>query len=238
LTDAIPANRAVSTTIPRREIAAVLDDPEESPELILQVVPADDRAAEPATVTMAWSREDLARLLGGSDGADIMLTFDRDQLAQAVGDVEAHGMRARAAVFSVAAVGALASGASIASAMHTADGGAVARATPTAFVDRTLTDASSGAGYAAQAESSAADSLVTDASSAGGYAAAAETSSADTLRTDASSGTGYAPAPTSGGGAFVDIHRPSTTDSLLAVGLLAIAGATFATRRVGTARPV
>jgi len=193
LTATIPADRAVSAAIPRREIAAAFGDPEGSPELVLQLVPAGDAAAEPATITMTWSRTDLERLLRGSDGSEVVLTFDREQLAQAVGDVEAHGMRARAAIFSVAAIGALGSGASIANAMHTADGGDVA----------------------AVAQPAAVDSMVTDASSSAGYGTV----------------------PTTSDNAFIDLHRPSTTDALLAAGLLAIAGASFATRRVGTARP-
>jgi hypothetical protein len=276
LADMVPADRAVAATIPRQEIAAALADREGTPELVLQVVPPGGAAAEPAAVSMAWSRDDLERLLGSSDG-DVVLTFDRDQLTAAIDDVEAHGMRARAAVFTVAAIGALGTGASIANAMHTADGGDLATPAAVASIDRTLTDSSSGSGYAvapsaadsmvtdassggytAPAQTAAADSMVTDASSAGGYAAPAQTgadsmvtdassaggytaaadaSSADTLRTDVSSGGGYAPAPSSSDGSFFDVHSPSTTDALLAAGLLAIAGASFATRRVGTARP-
>jgi hypothetical protein len=193
LTDKIPADRAVSATIPRREIAAAFGDPEGAPELVLQLVPARDAGAEPATISMGWSRADLERLLRSSDGAEVVLTFDREQLTQAVGDVEAHGMRARAAIFSVAAIGALGSGAAIATAMPTADGGDVV--------------------------------------------GVAQPSAADSMLTDASSSAGYGTVPASSDNAFLDLHRPSTTDALLAAGLLAIAGASFATRRVGTARP-
>jgi hypothetical protein len=101
--------------------------------------------------------------------------------------------------------------------------------------DTMVTDASSGAGYAAP---SATDSMVTDVSSAGGYAAAADASGADAMRTDVSSTGGYGGVPSTGGsGAFIDIHQPSTTDLLGGAFVLAIAGASFAARRVGTARP-
>jgi hypothetical protein len=82
-----------------------------------------------------------------------------------------------------------------------------------------VSDAASGAGYAAPATDAgtAAGGSVTDVSSAGGYGPVATTGSS---------------------GQFLDIHQPSTTDGLIAGGiLLAIAGATFATRRPGAARP-
>jgi hypothetical protein len=57
--------------------------------------------------------------------------------------------------------------------------------------------------------------------------------------TDVSSTGGYGTVPATGSsGGFLDIHQPGTTDGLIAGGiLLAIAGATFASRRSGTARP-
>jgi hypothetical protein len=254
LTDTIPADRALSVTVPRREISDVLKDSDAMPELTLRVVAAD---SEPAEVGMSWERDELERLLRATDGPEVTLTFDRNQLAQALADVEAHGLRSRAAIFTVAAIGALGSGATIANAMPTGDSGPVVSPTPISGVDRTLTDASSGAGYAAvqpsaadsmvtdassgagyAAASSPTDSMVTDASSGAGYAAASGGSAADSIRTDVSSAGGYSAVPSTGGsGAFIDIHQPSTADLLGGAFLLAIAGASFAARRVGTARP-
>jgi hypothetical protein len=296
LTETIPADRALSVAIPRREISDVLQDSDATPELMLRVASRD--AAEPATVSMSWRREELERLLSGTGGADVVLTFDRDELAQALGDVEAHGVRTRAAIFAVAAAGALGGSASLANAMPTSDSGPVVSPTSISTIDRTLTDASSGSGYAAAqasaadsivtdassgagyaaaqpsaadsmvtdassgagygaAQASAADSMVTDASSGAGYAvpsatdsmltdvssgsgyaAAADGSAADSIRTDASSTGGYGGVPSTGGsGAFIDLHQPSSADLLGGAFLLAIAGASFAARRVGTARP-
>jgi hypothetical protein len=81
--------------------------------------------------------------------------------------------------------------------------------------------------------------MLTDASSAAGYTAAAEGSAADTLRTDASLSGGYGPVDSGSSGSLFAVHAPSTTDGLLAGGiLLAITGATFASRRhTGTVRP-
>ena len=50
---------------------------------------------------MTWSRDELARVLEGANGDKVVLTFDRDELSQAIGEVEAHGLRERALVFAV-----------------------------------------------------------------------------------------------------------------------------------------
>jgi hypothetical protein len=120
LTDRIPAERAVVASVSRREIRDVLQGEEAAPELTLDVVAGDGSHAH-GTVSMTWSREDLEELLEGS-GDDVILTFDRNELAAVLSDVEAHGLRTRGAVFAVAAVGALGSGASIANAMPAGDG--------------------------------------------------------------------------------------------------------------------
>ena len=164
LTDRIPAERAVAASIPRREITDVLHEADATPELTLDVV-AGDGSREHGTISITWGRDELERLLDGAHGDDVVLTFDRNELMAAFDDVESHGLRARAAVFAVAAVGALGTGAAVASASEVADsGGAVAAATAPAF-----TDASSTGGYATPSQVDAAPAS-TDASSAGGYA--------------------------------------------------------------------
>jgi hypothetical protein len=139
LTDRIPAERAVAASVPRREIRDVLQGEGAAPELTLDVV-AGDGSHEHGTVSMTWSREDLEKLLEGS-GDDVILTFDREELAAVLSDVEAHGLRTRGAVFAVAAVGALGSGASIANAMIPAGDGVgsnTAAAAPTIQNDARL----------------------------------------------------------------------------------------------------
>lgn len=173
LTEAIPADRALAAAIRRTDIADVLRDPDATPELVLRIVVPG--RTEPAELSVAWQRGELERILDATDGPEVVLTFDRDQLASATSDVEAHGLRTRTAVFAVAAAGALGSGATVADAMPTADGGPVAPATTSA-----------------------------DGGSAG----------------------------------ILDVHQPGTADLIGGAFLLAIAGASFATRRVGTARPV
>ncbi len=109
-----------------------------------------------------------------------------------------------------------------------------------------ITDVSSTGGYAAPATeaTSAADSMVSDAASGSGYTAPAADAGASAAAasgvTDVSSAGGYGTATATGSsGGFLDIHQPDgTTDGLIAGSiLLAIAGATFAARRAGTARP-
>jgi hypothetical protein len=114
LTNDILAQRAVGASVSRRQITDVLHEPDGAPELVLDLVAAE--GDERATISMTWSRDDLEQLLESASGDAMVLVFDRDELASALGDVEAHGVRARAAVFAVAAAGALGSGASIANA--------------------------------------------------------------------------------------------------------------------------
>ena len=194
----IPAQRAVAAIVPREEITAVLRDPEGSPELSLQIV---EDAGEPSVIAMTWSRDELARVLEGANGDKVVLTFDRDELSQAIGEVEAHGLRERALVFAVVATGALGSGAAIANAMPTNDdqGPAVTSVAPAVFpvvastapaapVADSTTDASSAAGYTAVEATTG--SIVTDASSAAGYASPAEPGASAGV-TDVSSAGGY-----------------------------------------------
>jgi hypothetical protein len=126
LTNDILAQRAVGASVSRRQITNVLHEPDGAPELVLDLVTAE--GGEHATISMTWSRDDLERLLEAASGDEVALMFDRDELASAFSDVEAHGLRARTAVFAVAAAGALGSGA-IANATVVADGGGAA-ATP------------------------------------------------------------------------------------------------------------
>jgi len=176
LTDRIPAERAVSTSFSSREIRSVLKEADATPELTLDVV-AGEGSPEQGTISMTWSRSDLERLLEGASGDDVVLTFDRNELTAALADVETHGMRERAAVFAVAAVGALGASAAIANAQVVGgEGGGPASAVSTAPA---FTDVSTG-GYATPSQS-ASDAMVTDAST-GGYAAPSQSDDAAALQ--------------------------------------------------------
>jgi hypothetical protein len=186
LTEEIAPQQAVVAYVPREEIMTVLRDPEAQPELELQIHGGD----EPSRISMEWSRNELEDLLARATGDTVVLTFDRDELALAFADVEAHGMREKALVFAVCATGALGVGAGVANAQLAppGDGGPVV----TSVAPASYTDASSGGGYAAAAATTPAADQISDAASGSGYAAAATGSAADTMVTDASSGAGYA----------------------------------------------
>ena len=175
LTERIPAERAVAASFSSREIRDVLKEADATPELTLDVV-AGEGSREHGTISMTWSRSDLEQLLEGASGDDVVLTFDRNELTAALGDVETHGMRERAAVFAVAAVGALGTGAAIANAQVVGgEGGGPASVAATAPA---FTDVSTG-GYATPSQS-ASDAMVTDAST-GGYAAPSQADDAAAL---------------------------------------------------------
>jgi hypothetical protein len=141
LTRAIPPQRAISASVSRREINAVLDDTDGIPELLLDVISVD--RGERGTISMTWSRDELERLLEAASENEVVLTFDEEELTSFLSDVEAHGMRTRAAVFAVAAAGALGTGASIANASIAGGEGGGGTATPiTATADAAAAAAS------------------------------------------------------------------------------------------------
>jgi len=213
LMDRIPAERAVAASVSRREIRDILQDTDAAPELVLEVV-AGENIGEHGTISMTWSRDDLEKLLASASENEVVLTFDRDELAAALGDVEAHGMRARAAVFAVAAMGALGTGASIANAQipgnidggpsgtpvaATTDGGALQARSEAMNVqyglgdsasDATVTDASTG-GYATPSQSDDATAALQARSEAMNAQYGLGDRASDAIVSDASTG-GYA----------------------------------------------
>ena len=119
----------LSTTISRTAVeeALRLDEP---PALVLDVTgPAGERS-----IAVSWKRDDLERLLREATGDTIQLTFDRAGLEQALADddVEAHGLKQKAAVLAVAlaAAAGVAGGAS-AMPMGTGGGPSAGQADPT-----------------------------------------------------------------------------------------------------------
>jgi len=156
LTDRIPAERAVAASFSSREIRDVLHEADATPELTLDVV-AGDGSPEHGTISMTWSRSDLERLLESASGEDVVLTFDRNELTAALGEVEIHGMRVRAAVFAVAVVGAIGTTAAVADAQVV--GGEGGGPAPVAATAPAFTDASSTGGYTAASQGDAAAAL-------------------------------------------------------------------------------
>jgi hypothetical protein len=225
LTSDILAQRAVGASVSRRQITDVLHEPDGAPELVLDLVAAE--GGEHATIGMTWSRDDLERLLEAASGDEVVLVFDRDELASAFDDVEAHGLRAGAAVFAVAAAGALGSGVAIANAGVAEGVGGGTSATP-------ITATSTAAASAALGARSEALNQEYGLGTAGD-AAAADALGARSEALNQEYGLGASATASSGG---LTLEAPAADDALLIGGLLlTIAGATFAVRRTAGGRP-
>jgi hypothetical protein len=100
---------AITATIPRDEIEEALAS-EPPANLVLDVVRAKPggEGSERRTVNVTWTQDDLRALLD-VDGDAITFYFDSNELERvlAEGDVEAHGLREKAAVLSIAAAAAV-----------------------------------------------------------------------------------------------------------------------------------
>ena len=98
----------LSTSVSREEVAAALGAADGPPDLILDVTRfSNGDPAETRNLVVAWERGDLEELLRQTESDQIVLTFDREAIRQAMeADVEAHGIREKALVLAVAAVAA------------------------------------------------------------------------------------------------------------------------------------
>jgi hypothetical protein len=104
----VPASdvgQGLTTSIPRSEITEVLGQNEMPIELVLDVTQfSDGKATETRSIAVSWERAELERLLRDTEGENMLLTFDRDALQQAVeSQVEAHGLRETVLALAVAA---------------------------------------------------------------------------------------------------------------------------------------
>jgi len=251
LADEIPTSQAVTAIISRQEVTEALRDPDSSPELYLDI---DRQGEERSTIGISWSHDELEQLLGRASGDDILLTFDRDELQSAFDDVEAHGLRQKALIFTVAAAGALGSGATIANAAPSIEHGsgsvASVAAVQTMAADSIVTDGGTASNVRTPGLQTGDESSTAPASSVqlSTGSAAVDTGLASNVRTpglqtgDESSTAPASSVKVSAGsssGEFLGVPNKDVTDGLIAGGvLLAIAGATFAGgRRTGTARP-
>ena len=155
---AVGAGSALTATLPRMDIEAALHD-EAGADLFLEIARIQNGERNDRRIKVAWERGDLEKLLQGSSGETVSLTFDPDELQRMLDDpdFEAHGLKEKAAVITVALATA-AGFAGGASAMTASDGGT----TPApAAVAGMVTDNTSAA------VPGAVTGFVTDASSAG-----------------------------------------------------------------------
>ena len=106
----------LAATVSRHEIEDVLQAEEGQPELLLDVTRSwrdnGQQRVESRTVAVEWERADLERLLKQASGDTVTLAIDREVLERALAeDVEAHSLRGRALVLTVAvATGAFGAG--------------------------------------------------------------------------------------------------------------------------------
>lgn len=102
------ARSPIAATLPRAELEEALRS-EEMPELVLGVDSRSNGDVEAHTLRVAWTDDQLRELLRDTDGDDITLYFDAEELQRALSgeDIEAHGMREKtAAAITVAAMAA------------------------------------------------------------------------------------------------------------------------------------
>jgi hypothetical protein len=107
----VPASavgEGLSTSIPRSEIKAVLDQDETPIELVLDVAQlTEGKTTDTRSVKVSWERSELEELLRATEDENVTLTFDGEALGQAFAtDVEAHGIRETVLALAVAATAA------------------------------------------------------------------------------------------------------------------------------------
>jgi hypothetical protein len=95
---------AITTMLTRSDVQSALDYAEGA-DLLLDIGRSADGDFEAHTLVLAMERKDLEELLRADDGEEISMQFDAEALEGALDetDVEAHGMRERAAVLAAAA---------------------------------------------------------------------------------------------------------------------------------------
>lgn len=166
--------RGVTVTVPRTDVEAVLASADGPPELLLDIERRDGTEVEAHQIRIEWDPQELEALLLRTSGSDVMFMLDGEELEKAIdADVEAHGLREKAAVFAVVVAAAGAS-AGIAQAGATpsivTDGGGASGATPITMV--------SDAGSNGPVQQQAGTQLVSDAGMSGQQSGAATAAAA------------------------------------------------------------
>jgi hypothetical protein len=107
-----PALAAIGTVVPRAEFAETAARGEFPATLFLdldRVGVRDGEGTTRARVSVEWDQDTLNRLLAATEDEEIALWFDERELARAFDEVEAHGLRERAAMLAIAVAAAGAS---------------------------------------------------------------------------------------------------------------------------------
>jgi hypothetical protein len=249
---AMDAEGALSATVPRSDIETALQD-DAGADLFLEIARIQNGERDDRTVKVAWERAELEDLLKRAVGDPITLTFSASEVERMLeADFEAHGLREKVLVLTVAAAtaagmagtaGAQVMGEGGSSASSGAISGLVTDASTSGVpgaVSSFSTDASTG-GVAAPSDPAGVN-IVTDVSTSGqpgavsGFATDASTSGQpDAVTGGFITDTGSdatrspsAPASTGGGGFTMP---DAAVDAALAAGLaMLITGAAFVGR--------
>jgi hypothetical protein len=97
---------AIGTVFSRTEIAEAAAGDEFPATLLLDLDRTEADGTARARVAVDWDQETLEKLLASTEDEEIQLWFDERELALAFDDVEAHGLREKAAVLAVAVAAA------------------------------------------------------------------------------------------------------------------------------------
>ncbi|MDX6591107.1 MAG: hypothetical protein QOJ13_303 [Gaiellales bacterium] len=95
-------DRTVTAVLSRTEIEQAARS--DQAELMLDIHRGEGPDVQAHTLSVVWTREELERLLDADSNDELTLSFDREQLEQALdidADVEAHGLRQKALIFTV-----------------------------------------------------------------------------------------------------------------------------------------
>jgi hypothetical protein len=205
------AARGPIAVLPRAEIEDAIAGGEYPARLMLDIARGDseggDDVVAEARVAVEWDRTELEELLRASSDDDVtLLSFDADELERllAESDVDAHGLRERAAVLGIV----------VATAGATA-GGALAH------------PQLSGEPYAGAGGTSV-PSFITD--SRGGDGGAAAAAEAVPIMTDSRGGTGGVDATPDAGGTSISLPSPAETAGVAGLALLITAAGFVAAR--------
>src|SRR5215211_7867182 len=218
---------AITTQIPRIEIeeAARADGPAELFLDVARVRDGDRETHEIQTqqrITVSWNPDDLEKLLGSTTSDHVTLAFKPEELARMLDepDVDAHGLRERIAILTVAATTAAGLSAGVASAMNanpTSESGGGGGTTAAFVTDTTssgtpstaassqfVTDATSSGPGASTEASTGGTPFLTDATSSGPGASTEASTGGTPFLTDAtSSGPGASTEASTGGTQFL-----------------------------------
>lgn len=99
-----PNGRVLTTTLDRSDIEAAARSGDGQADLTLEVTRGVGAESSASTLEVAWSAEELEALLRADPGETLTIAIDQDEIEAALepeGDVEAHGLRQKALLFTV-----------------------------------------------------------------------------------------------------------------------------------------